>query len=119
MQKLFLSIWKAIIGIIRAGSQTNIRLLLGSFVITLVLAYFLEVSRTEWLIIMGISGWVLSLELINTCIELLCDKITKSYDKEIGLIKDIAAGAVFLATLFALVIGLVIFIPKIITLIAL
>ena len=67
----------------------------------------------EWLIILATSALVFSLELVNTSIELLSDRITKEHDAEIGRVKDISAGAVLVAAVFALIAGVLIFVPKI------
>lgn len=51
-------------------------------------------------------------EMLNTCVEKIMDRISGDYDERIKLIKNISAGAVLVAAIAALVIGLVIFIPK-------
>ena len=55
--------------------------------------------------------------MINTAIESLVDFISPNYDKNVGLIKDVAAGAVLISAITSVVIGLIIFLPKIIRLI--
>ena len=59
-------------------------------------------------------GGVLSLETINSSIEKLCDLISMDIDPRIKTIKDLSAGAVLIFSVIALVIGCLIFIPKII-----
>jgi len=51
-------------------------------------------------------------ESLNTAIEKIADFIHPEYHKQIGFIKDISAGAAFFAAIFAVIIGLIIYIPK-------
>jgi diacylglycerol kinase (ATP) len=55
----------------------------------------------------------MSVEGLNTAIEKVADFIHPNYDERIGFIKDIAAGAVLFAAITAVIIGLIIYIPKI------
>ena len=56
---------------------------------------------------------VMSMEGINTAIEEIANFIHPERHDKIGLIKDIAAGAVFIASVFACIVGLIIYLPKI------
>jgi diacylglycerol kinase (ATP) len=67
-------------------------------------------SEATALIIAVALVWIT--EMINTCIEKVMDMISEEYDERIKVIKDIAAGAVLVAAAAALVIGLIVFIPK-------
>lgn len=78
------------------------------------MAYFLDVSRIEWLIIIASIFFVITLELINTSIEVIIDMIEPNENPLAGLVKDISAGAVLLSAMLALINGLVIFVPKLI-----
>ena len=55
----------------------------------------------------------MSIEGLNTAIEEIANFIHPEYHDKIGYIKDVAAGAVFIAAIFASVIGLIIYLPKI------
>lgn len=59
-------------------------------------------------------GLVLSIEGLNTAIEEIADFIHPDFHKKIGMIKDIAAGAVTFAALTAITIGLIIYVPKLV-----
>lgn len=89
-----------------------------SFVGLLVLlaGMWFEVSRIEWLILIICIGMVLSAEIVNTAIEKLVDLVSPNYNKKAGQVKDLAAGAVLLLSITAAVIGLFIFIPRILNL---
>ena len=73
--------------------------------------FYFKISKVEWLIQILAIGLVLSVEALNTAIEKIADFIHPDYNKSIGFIKDIAAGAVFFAALAALIIGAIIYIP--------
>jgi len=75
-----------------------------------------SISMMEWLIIIIFTALVLSLEMFNSALEKLCDKVNPEIDPQIKLIKDMAAGAVLWTSLLAAVAGMCIFIPKIIEL---
>ena len=81
---------------------------------TICLGICLSISSFEWVIIIFLIGIVFIAELFNTAIEKLGDLITKDYNESIKKAKDFSAAAVFIAALTAVVIGLIIFIPKLI-----
>jgi diacylglycerol kinase len=80
------------------------------------LGWFFRITGMEWIIVCLCIASVLITELINTAIEELCNKIQTEFDKDIGRIKDIAAGAVFLAAVLSTIVGLILFLPKILDL---
>jgi diacylglycerol kinase (ATP) len=63
---------------------------------------YFEISDIEWLFQILAICLVLCAESLNTAIEKIADFIHPDYNKKIGFIKDIAAGAVFFAAIFAL-----------------
>jgi undecaprenol kinase/diacylglycerol kinase (ATP) len=75
-----------------------------------------SISMMEWLIIILFTALVLSLEMLNSAMEKLCDKVNPEIDPQIKAIKDIAAGAVLWTSILSFIAGICIFIPKIITL---
>ncbi|WP_121667935.1 diacylglycerol kinase [Mesonia aquimarina] len=76
-----------------------------------VLGFYMEISTIEWILQILAIGLVMSLEGANTAIEEIADFIHPDFHHKIGLIKDLAAGAVFFAAITAVIIGLVIYIP--------
>ena len=85
--------------------------------VAILLGFVLELALVEWCGILLSIALVLMAEAINTSIEYLCDRITLEHDEQIGKTKDMAAGAVLMASIFALVVGLLIFGPKLLHLI--
>lgn len=75
--------------------------------------FYFDISTVEWLFQTLAIGLVLSIEGLNTAIEKIADFIHPNYNERIGFIKDIAAGSVFFAAITAIIIGLIIYIPKI------
>ena len=89
----------------------NARIQLIVFLIVLLIGFYVGLTAQEWLWIMGVSAAVISMEAINTSIELLADVYTLEYNEKIKQVKDIAAGAVLLVSLFAVVVGILVFLP--------
>lgn len=84
-----------------------------SIAISMTIAGFcLNITATEWLFQTLAIGLVMSVEGLNTAIEKIADFVHPNYHESIGFIKDISAGAVFFAAITAIVIGLIIYVPK-------
>jgi undecaprenol kinase len=102
----------AIIGILGLFSESrNARIQLVIFALVIVAGFILDLNRFEWLWLFISSAIVFSLEAINTSIEILADVYTLEFNSKIKQVKDIAAGAVLIASIFALIVGVVIFTP--------
>jgi diacylglycerol kinase (ATP) len=115
IKKLILSFGYAFKGLAYATkSQLNFRIHLFAAVIAIALGFALNIAASEWLWIALSIAIVLLAELTNTGIETLTDLVSPGYNEKAGHVKDICAGAVVIAALFALITGLIIFVPKII-----
>ncbi len=77
-----------------------------------ILGFFMNLSPTEWMFQLLAIGMVLVAESLNTGIEKLCDFVHPDYHNKIGFIKDISAGAATFAAIIAIIIGLIIYLPK-------
>ena len=118
MKKLIRSFGYAFKGVAYATtSQLNFRIHLAATVIVLGMGYALHISVTEWQWIAASITLVLVTEIFNTMIETLVDLVTPGYNEKAGRIKDMSAGAVVIAALFALINGVIIFLPKLLLLI--
>ena len=73
-----------------------------------------KISLMEWVAVVFAIGLVFSFEIINTSVEHIADFICPERDDRIKRIKDLAAAAVLVSAITAAVIGLIVFIPKII-----
>ena len=106
----------AIIGILGLFSESrNARIQLVIFLLVLFAGFSLGLNRFEWLWLFIASAIVLALEAINTSIELLADVYTLEFNAKIKQVKDIAAGAVLIASIFAFIVGIIIFTPHLST----
>ncbi|MEO5888692.1 MAG: diacylglycerol kinase family protein [Ferruginibacter sp.] len=94
-------------------TQLNFRIHLIVLTIVTIAGFYLKISRTEWLLIIGCSMLVLALELINTALEQLCDVVTKTIHPSIKIIKDTSAAAVLVCAAGSVITGILIFLPKI------
>jgi diacylglycerol kinase (ATP) len=74
--------------------------------------WWLDISASEWILQVLAIGLVLVAESLNTAVEKICDFIHPDYNERIGFIKDISAGAVTFAAITAIIIGLIIYLPK-------
>lgn len=81
--------------------------------IALSLAYLLEVSTFEFIIILLLINFVLIMELINTALEKVVDLYTTKYNSLAKIIKDVSASSVLIMSIFSAIIGAIIFLPKI------
>lgn len=79
-----------------------------------ILSFMLNISGAEAIALLIVTGTVWICELFNTAIERLADIVSPQQNIQIRIVKDVAAGAVFLSAIIALITGLIIFIPKII-----
>lgn len=81
-------------------------------VLMIMAGFYFDIDRYEWMMQILAFGLVLGIESLNTAVEKVADFIHPEYHEKIGFIKDIAAGAVMFAALAALVVGLLIYVPK-------
>ncbi|TJY33474.1 diacylglycerol kinase [Pontimicrobium aquaticum] len=95
------------------STEASIKVQLAIVVIITIVGLYFEISSIEWIMQTLAIGLVMSAEGINTAIEAIADFIHPERHEKIGFIKDIAAGAVFIASIVAVTVGLIIYLPKI------
>jgi len=116
-KKIIKSFKDAIKGIIYIfQTQRNFRIQVACFLIAVIAAFILDLNFYQVAIIVFASGFVLMGEMINTGLEKLVDLISPEYHPLAGRIKDISAGVVLVASIVAVIIGIIIFLPAIIDL---
>lgn len=74
--------------------------------------FWFNITSYEWLAILFAIAMVLAAEIFNTAIENLSDAVTKEQNPHIKKTKDLAAAAVLITSIFALIIGIIVFLPK-------
>lgn len=89
--------------------QVNLKVQLASASLVLAVGFYFNITATEWCIILLVIALVLCLEMVNTAIESLVDLVTTEWKPLAGKVKDIAAGAVLVASFFSLFIGVIVF----------
>jgi diacylglycerol kinase len=102
--------FKGIAYLIRSQPNAWIHL---SAVVVVWLGFYLRLNQGEWLWVILAIGVVFSAEAFNTALEVITDMISPEIHPQAGKVKDLAAGAVLIIALMALIIGLLIFLPKI------
>ena len=103
--------FKGIVILLKTEGSIKIQFAIAIFV-TLAGFYF-NISSTEWLIQLTVIGLVMGIEGLNTAIEQMADFIHPEHHEKIGRIKDVAAGAVFIASIIAVITAFIIYLPKI------
>ena len=94
-------------------AEKNMKIHFLIIILVIVLGIILKISKAEWIICIILFGLVISMELINTAIENTVDLITKEKNEQAKIAKDVAAGAVLVSAITSAIIGLIIFVPKI------
>ncbi|MBX9973077.1 diacylglycerol kinase family protein [Cytobacillus firmus] len=94
-------------------NERNLQIHLAVSIAVIIFGVFFGISSLEWMIILLAIGGMLSLELLNTAIERVVDLATEEYHPLAKQAKDIAAGAVLVYAIVSVIIGGVIFLPKI------
>jgi diacylglycerol kinase len=94
------------------ATQHNAIIHLVLTIIAFMAAIFFDVGKTDMIAIIIVTALVWLAELFNTAVEKLADLVSKDFDPRTKFIKDVSAAAVLLSAIAALIIGAIIFIPK-------
>ncbi len=114
-KKLINSFKYAFKGIVSSiKSERNMKIHFTMMILVIIAGILLNISMWEWITCFILFGLVISLEMVNTAIETVVDIVSPKYNFQAGQAKDIAAGAVLVNAIAAVIVGLLIFLPKII-----
>ena len=119
LQNLIKAFGHALDGWKRGLKERNLKIHLVSTFFVLLASFLLKISIIEFIIILILIALVISAELFNTAIEDVCNTITASLKLQYGettIPRDVAAGAVLVVASIAALVGLIIFIPRLLTL---
>tara|TARA_R110000796_G_scaffold88850_3_gene191816 strand:- start:28149 stop:28514 length:366 start_codon:yes stop_codon:yes gene_type:complete len=94
-------------------TEASIKIQVFIAVLVTIAGFYFDISKTEWILQIFAVALVLGVEGMNTAVEKISDFIQPEFDKKIGFIKDISAGAVMLVSIASTIIGLIIYLPKI------
>lgn len=100
----FVHVWK---------NHQNIRVHMIAALLVILLGFILKISRTEFLFILVAIFTVIIAEMINTSLEEMTNLITREHRMEAKIAKDVAAAVVLLSSIFAVVVGIIIFYPHV------
>ena len=95
-------------------TERNMKIHVLAMLVVLLAGFYLKLSMTEWCFIALAIVLVIGSELFNTAIETIVDMVSPEKNPKAKLAKDISAAAVLIFALGAVMIGAIIFIPKII-----
>lgn len=96
-------------------TQHNFLIHLVIAVLVTAAGLLLDISNLEWCILVIAIAMVLGAEAFNTSLEKLTDILSPEYSIKAGIVKDIAAAAVLITAIASVIIGLIIFLPKILS----
>lgn len=86
----------------------------GVGILAVIAGIIFRITSAEWLALVIVISFVFILEILNTAIETLVDLYTEEYHHLAKVAKDTAAGAVMVAAIMSVCVGLIIFLPRII-----
>lgn len=117
--------FKFITGRIRAGgyafkgalllirTEASIQIQFGIAILVTLAGLYFNITPTQWIFQTIAIGLIMTAEGLNTAIEEIADFVHPDFHNKIGFIKDIAAGAVFIAAVSAVIVGCFIYLPYI------
>ncbi|WP_231459833.1 diacylglycerol kinase family protein [Pedobacter sp. Leaf132] len=94
------------------AKENNARIHAIGAIFAILLSVWLKISAIEWIAVLIVIALVFVAEIINTAIEKLADVVSTEINPKIKVVKDLAAGAVLVAAIVAIIIGAIIFLPK-------
>lgn len=93
-------------------TEASIQIQFGVAILVTIAGFYFEISTIEWIFQVAMIGLVMSIEGLNTAIEEIADFIHPKFHPSIGRVKDVAAGAVFIAAISAIIVAAIIYYPK-------
>lgn len=112
LYKSFGYAFEGIFNTIRRERNMQIHCMAACLVV--IFGFFLRISKEEWITCLILFGMVMSLECVNTAMEAVVDLVTTERKPLAKKAKDAAAGAVLIAAIAAAIIGIWIFLPKLV-----
>jgi undecaprenol kinase len=97
-------------------TQRNMQVHLAATLLASGLSFWLKLSRLEWLLLLLTFALVWMAEMVNTALEATLDHLAPEIHPQVKIAKDVAAGAVLVASLFAILIGILLWGPRLLRL---
>lgn len=102
--------FKGAILLLKTEASIQVQFSIG--ILVTIAGFYFNISNTEWILQVFAIGIIISIEGLNTAVEKIADFVHPEHHKKIGIIKDVSAGAVFISAITAIIIGCIIYIPK-------
>ena len=114
MKKIRNSFKYAIEGIWKSfKTERNMKIHIFIMILVIIAGIILKINKSEWIICIILFAIVIGSELFNTSIETIVDMVMPEKNEKAKIAKDVSAGAVLVVAIGAAIIGLVIFVPRI------
>ena len=94
--------------------ERNMKIHISIMFLVILLGIIFKIKMIEWIICIICFALVIAGELFNTAVDLTVDLAMPEFNKKAKMAKDISAGAVLVLAIVSVIIGLIIFVPKII-----
>ncbi len=94
-------------------TERNMKLHIFIMILVIIAGIILKINKSEWIICIILFAIVIGSELFNTSIETIVDMVMPEKNEKAKIAKDVSAGAVLVVAIGAAIIGLVIFVPRI------
>ncbi len=93
-------------------TQRNAKIHLAVSVVVVGAGLWLRLSLLEWVVLVLTISLVIAMEMANTALEVLADAVVTTHHPQVGIAKDVAAGAVLVTAIGAVAVGLLVFVPR-------
>lgn len=103
--------WRGLLHFFRFEQNAYVHLLAVTVVVYA--GYYFHIKSSEWVAIVLCIGLVFCTEVINTAIERIVNFVSPAFHKDAGIIKDLGAAAVLVASIISVVVAVLIFLPYI------
>ena len=94
-------------------TERNMKIHIFIMILVIIAGIILKINKSEWIICIILFAIVIGSELFNTSIETIVDMVMPEINEKAKIAKDVSAGAVLVVAIGAAIIGLVIFVPRI------
>lgn len=95
--------------------EPNLKFHFFAALVVYVLGLYYNITKLDWILLVIVAGVVISLELTNTAIETVVNSFTEDTHPGAKRAKDVAAGAVLISAIMAIIVGVIIFTPYVMT----
>jgi diacylglycerol kinase len=96
--------------------EHNSRIHIFATFCVIIAGFIIKLSAAEWIAVVFAIGFVITMEILNSAVENIADFVSPEKHYIIKKIKDLAAAAVLISAITAVIIGLIVFLPKILAL---